>query len=189
MHRAFVAAIPPPDIVEHLDEFLSVRRGAAAYRWTLPDQWHVTLAFATDLPDRSLDDAVEHIARTAAKQPELTVGFVGGGAFPHPDRAKVLYADVASDETTRADLEQLATIARAALNKAGAKVDGQRFRPHVTLARLGQPENVTRWIRVLDAYTGPAWTVTELALVESHLGEGPGRRPRYEVRETFPLGS
>jgi 2'-5' RNA ligase len=41
---------------------------------------------------------------------------------------------------------------------------------------------------VLEAYRGPTWTATEVTLVESHLGEGPRRRPRYEVVGTFPLG-
>ena len=35
---------------------------------------------------------------------------------------------------------------------------------------------------------GPAWTVEEIALVASYLGEGPRNRPRHEVVETFSLG-
>ena len=68
------------------------------------------------------------------------------------------------------------------MSRAGARVDGQRFHPHVTLARLGRPANVTSWVRLLDAYDGPRWHVDEVALVASHLGEGPRRRPRHEVR-------
>jgi 2'-5' RNA ligase len=58
----------------------------------------------------------------------------------------------------------------------------------VTLARTGRPVEATRWIRVLDAYRGPTWQAEELVLVQSHLGEGPRRRPRYETVETFRLG-
>ena len=47
---------------------------------------------------------------------------------------------------------------------------------------------MTKWIRVLEAYRGPSWTATEISLVESHLGEGPRKRPRYEVIESFRLG-
>ena len=187
LSRTFVAAVPPPEVVDHLDEFLSVRRDAAAYRWTLPDQWHLTLAFATDLPERSLDDAVERLAAAALKRPAMTFGFAGGGAFPDPDRAKILYARLAGDETDLSQLERLAAGARVALSKSGARVDGQRFRPHLTLARLGNPDNVTVWARLLDAYEGPTWRLSEVVLIESHLGEGPGRRARHEVCATFPL--
>ena len=185
----FVAVVPPETAVEDLDDFLSVRRSAGEFRWTHPDQWHLTLAFAADVPDRSLDDAVERLARAAGKRREMTLGFAGGGAFPHPDRARVLYAAVAADEADRRRLEHLATGARAAIGKAGAKVDGQRFRPHLTLARLSHPDNVTPWFRLLDAYEGPTWRLDEIALVASHLGEGPRRRPRYEVLATFPLAA
>jgi 2'-5' RNA ligase len=58
----------------------------------------------------------------------------------------------------------------------------------VTLARLGHPEELTRWVRLLDAYEGPAWHVDTLTLVRSHLGEGPRRTPRYETVGEFPLG-
>ena len=66
-------------------------------------------------------------------------------------------------------------------------MDGKRFRPHLTLARLGHPDNVTSWVRLLEAYSGPAWLVEEIALVASHLGEGPRRRPRHEVVGTYQL--
>jgi 2'-5' RNA ligase len=46
---------------------------------------------------------------------------------------------------------------------------------------------VTDWVRLLDAYDGPAWTVDTLTLVASYLGEGPRGRPRYEVVAELPL--
>jgi len=41
---------------------------------------------------------------------------------------------------------------------------------------------------VLDAYRGKTWWAQEAALVVSHLGEGPRRRPRHDLVETFRLG-
>ena len=99
----------------------------------------------------------------------------------------MLWAGLDLDEHGRTELTRLATGARAAANRAGVPVDGQRFRPHVTLARLGQPQEVTSWVRLLDAYRGPAWTVDRLTLVASYLGEGPRGRPRYEPVEEFAL--
>ena len=183
MTRMFVAVIPPEPTIEDLDEFLSVRRSAGEFRWTLPNQWHVTLAFLESVPDRTYDELCERLAATAGKHAAYATRIVGGGAFPDPDRARVLFAglDGSFDDVSRA--------ARNAASVSGLAVDGQRFHPHVTLARLGRPANVTKWVRLLDSYSGPSWTVEELALVESHLGEGPNRRPRYEVRATFPLHS
>lgn len=181
----FVAVVPPPEAIEELDEFLDVRRQAAPFRWTLPEQWHLTLAFLEDVPDRALDDLSARLTRAAAKRHPMRLRIVGGGAFPSPDRAKVLWAGVEGDTE---EVGRLAVGARAAANRAGVPVDGQRFRPHLTLARMRAPVEATRWIRLLDAHQGPRWTVDEVALVASHLGEGPRRRPRYELVETFPIG-
>lgn len=192
-----MGVVPSQEVVDHLDAFLDVRREAARpknghWRWSLPEQWHITLAFAADAPERSLDEAYERLERAAAKRSAFEVRVAGGGAFPDPARARVLYAGVAgSNEAADADVRErlvhLATGTRAALAKAGAPVDGQRFRPHLTLARLGLPEEVSNWVRLLDAYRGPTWRVDEIALIASHLGEGPRRTPRYEVLEAFPL--
>jgi RNA 2',3'-cyclic 3'-phosphodiesterase len=187
MSRMFVAVVPPDEVVEHLDEFLSVRREAAAFRWSAPEQWHVTLAFAESVPERSLDDLDERLERVAGRQQPFELAIAGGGAFPDPDHARVLFARLGTSDEGAAALDRLAAGCRTALSSAGARVDGQRFRPHLTLGRLGRPDNVTSWVRLLDAYGGPAWTVDEVALVASHLGEGPRRRPRHEVVGTYAL--
>ncbi|MBS2940030.1 RNA 2',3'-cyclic phosphodiesterase [Nocardioides sp. J2M5] len=184
--RAFVAVVPPPDVVAHLDEFLEVRRAAADLRWSAAEQWHLTLAFAAVLPERSLDLLDELLRDAAARRPAFGARLGGGGAFPHPDDARVLFAGLAVEDDDA--LDRLAVACRAAMSRAGARVDGQRFRPHLTLARLGRPANVTSWVRLLDAYEGPRWQVGEVALVSSHLGEGPRRRPRHEVLATYTLG-
>jgi 2'-5' RNA ligase len=187
MTRLFVGVVPPPEVADDLDAFLEVRRSEGDFRWTLAEQWHLTLAFSEDVPDRALDDLSERLARAAGKRRATRVSIAGGGAFPHADRARIIYAGLRLDEAGRTELVRLATGCRAALAKSGARVDGQRFRPHLTLARLGHPDNVTSWVRLLDAYEGPEWEVEEVALVASHLGEGPGRRPRHEVVETHRL--
>jgi 2'-5' RNA ligase len=187
MTRMFVAVIPAPHVVEDLDEFLSVRRDAAEFRWSDPEQWHLTLAFSAAVPDRSIDELGDRLARVAGRQRSFDLSVGGGGAFPDPDRARVLYARLAASDEATAALDRLAAGCRAAMSGSGARVDGQRFRPHLTLGRLGRPAAVTRWVRLLDAYEGPVWRVDEIALVASHLGEGPRRRPRHEVVERYAL--
>ncbi len=184
----FVALVPPGEALEDLGEFLAPRQEAeAGFRWTAPEQWHVTLAFMPQVPERALADLLARLERAARRRTTFSVSIAGGGAFPDPGRAKVLYAGLDVGEAQ--ELRRLATGARAAANKAGAEVEGGvRFHPHVTLARIRRPLDVTRWIRVLDAYRGPVWDAGEISLVASYLGEGPRKRPRYEVIGSFLLG-
>jgi 2'-5' RNA ligase len=181
----FVAVVPPAEAVEDLDAFLDVRRESAPFRWTPAEHWHLTLAFMAEVSDRHLDDLEARLERAAAKRRAPRLAIAGGGAFPNVGRAKVLWAGVDVDDPV--ELDRLATGCRAAAGKAGAPVDGQRFRRHLTVARMGHPVEASNWVRLLDSYRGPSWTAGEIALVASHLGEGPRRRPRYETVATFPM--
>ena len=184
----FAAVVPPAEALEHLHEFLEVRREAADFRWVQADQVHVTLAFLEAVPERKLDDLVERLQRAAAKRTAFETAITGGGAFPNVGRAKVLWAGLDLDDAGRTELERLATGCRAAANRAGVEVEGAKFRPHLTLARTRFTHDISNWVRLLDAYAGPRWVADEVTLVASYLGEGHRGRPRHEVVETFPLG-
>ena len=185
--RMFVALVPPEEAVEDLEEFLAPRRSAGQFRWASPEQFHLTLAFLAVVEDRHLDELVERLGRAAARRTSFPARVAGGGAFPNVGRARVLWAGLDLDEQGRTELDRLASGARAAASRTGISVDGQRFRPHLTLARLGRPTEASSWVQLLDAYSGPAWTAERVALVASHLGEGPRGRPRYELVEEFTL--
>jgi 2'-5' RNA ligase len=180
----FVAVVPPEPVIEHLDAFVEVRRQAADFRWAASDSFHVTLAFLAAVDPWRLDELAERLTRAAARRTAFAATITGGGAFPDVGRARVLWAGL---DTDTVELGRLATGARAAAAKSGIEVDGGRFRGHVTLARLGVPAEVTNWVRLLDSYRGPTWTVSSIRLIESHLGEGPRGRPRYETVAEFPL--
>src|SRR5918996_2509529 len=122
--RMFVAVQPPDEALEHLADFLAPRQEAEpGFRWTVPEQWHVTLAFMAAVSDRSLDDLLERLTRAARRRAPFDLSVRGGGAFPNPARAKVGYAglDVGDGED---HLRRLATGTRAAAQKSGAEVEG-----------------------------------------------------------------
>ena len=193
--RMFVALPLPEAVKDDLAEFLEPRQEAGPaeprLRWTVPDQWHLTLAFLPDVADRHTDELLERLQRAASRKAPMVLRVAGAGAFPHAGHAKVLWAGLEPEDEEGDEHEglgRLATAARAAAAKSGIEVDGARFRPHLTLARLGRPVDVTRWLRVLETYAGPSWDAHEIALVASHLGQGANGGPRHELQETFQLG-
>ncbi len=105
----------------------------------------------------------------------------GGGAFPHVAGAWVLWAGLVLDDEGRTELDRLATGARAAASRGRCRGRRPALPAARHLARLRHPDEVSDWVRLLDAYDGPAWTVDRLSLVASYLGEGPRGRPRYET--------
>lgn len=183
--RLFVAVKASPEAVAHLEDFLESRLGADPdLRWGSPAQWHVTLAFMGSAPEHVVEDVVDGVAAAAARCVPTELGIAAGGCFPDVTRARVLWAGVGGGES----LAPLARRVRAAAAVAGAAPEGGPFRPHVTLGRFGRPTEATRWVRVLDAYAGPTWTASEVAVVASHLPRERGHRPRHEVLAHCPLG-
>ena len=180
--RMFVAVRPPEAVLDDLADYVAPRRDVdSPLRWSRPEQWHVTLAFLPSVTDAVLDGLVERLADTAAGRQPFELGLVGAGAFPDPARAKVLWAAVGGD---LAALAHLAGNLRSAAGRAGTHVEGGEFHPHLTLARIGRPLDVTRWLRVFDLYASNNWQVAEVLLYHSRRGSGPAR---YTVVERFAL--
>lgn len=188
--RAFIAVVPPQEVIDEVVSFLEPRQDALAaqggWRWTRPEHLHLTLAFLPDLPDYLEDELAEAAAQWAERQRPLELSWGRAGAFPDPGAAKVLWVGV-SDEQAGQELSAWSRSLRDLSSHVGADVDGQRFVPHVTVARSPRPVRAGRWVQALDAYASPTFLVQDVALVQSHLG-GPGRSPRYEVRHTVRLG-
>jgi 2'-5' RNA ligase len=193
MTRLFAAVVPPVGAVEHLDAFLEPRRDSArqdpGLRWTLAEQFHVTLAFMHSVPDHLVDEYGDRLADGLARTPVPVLRLAGPVAFPNAAETRALAVGVMPEsEGAGVVLERMAGRARNAAVSVGTEVDGQRFRPHLTIARLRRRADTTNWVRLLETYTGPEWAVTEVAVIASHLGEGPGNRPRYETVAEIPVG-
>lgn len=187
----FVAVVPPSDVLAELGRFVEPRRQAESpLRWTDELQWHLTLAFMAAVPDHSLDELAANLVAAAAKRAPFTLQLRGAGAFPSAAAARVFYSAVHGELD---ELRACATGARHAAATAGIEVDGARFRPHLTLARLNRPADVVRWLRAFDGFIGTEWQVGEIQLLSSELDHGgrPGRRgrARHTVEATYPLGN
>lgn len=177
----FVAVVPPGDVREELAEFLDLRDGL---RWTPSDRMHLTLAFLADVPERTLEPLEERLGAAVAALEPFACSLAGAGAFPHPDRPAVLWLGVGEGG---AGLEHAAQRVRAAANAVGATPDGQRFHPHLTLARPARDRSAVRWLRMLDTYRSRTWTVDEVELIDSQL-LGRGRRPLHQTTALLHLG-
>lgn len=188
--RLFVAVVPPPAVLDHLADAVARLRAEATLpsgvriQWTVRAQWHLTLAFLGEVGERSHADVERRLARAASRHSVLGLRIGGGGGFGSARRARVLWAGVGGDVTP---LRDLARSVGAAARRARIDVTEGRFRAHVTLARLRDPNDVRPLVEWLSAYEGPTWTADRLELVRSHLGAGEGRRSRYETVAAWPL--
>src|SRR5690349_9209078 len=90
LRRAFLAVVPPPSARAWAE---SARNSAAAVapdlRWTRPEQRHLTVQFLGAVPDPAA--VAEFVADAVRAREPFTLSLGGGGAFPKPRRASVLW--------------------------------------------------------------------------------------------------
>lgn len=178
MIRAFFA-LTLPDTVK--DQIARLQDAIPFGRPVDEDNLHLTLAFLGEVTDAQLEAAHE-AAGTITAAPfsvELSGLAPFGGA-----RSGVLAAGVAPEPR----LDALAARVRSRLAGAGMALPRERFRPHVTVLRLGAgdaaPEVMARVLtRHADFRAGPV-PVTGFSLVRSHLG---AKGARYEQLCRYPL--
>jgi 2'-5' RNA ligase len=190
----FVALVPPDDVTAYLARRVeAVGVEVPGLRWTARQNWHMTLAFLAAVPSARVEPAVAELAEVARGAEPLELRLTGAGGFPRPARAGVVWvgADGASAEDARS-LARLAKHVRIGLRRARLRPDRTPFRPHVTLARLRRPADVTGIVERLagegNGESAPIWAVSAVDLVESRLGAGPGGTAAYAAVASLPLG-
>jgi len=183
--RLFTAVMPPAHVVDELSRWVDPRRDSE-WRWLDASAWHVTLAFYADVEPWRYDALVERLVAGATRTPSFRLSFRGVGCFASAARAHVLYAEV---DDPAASLTELAAHCHTAATTSGIEVARQNYHPHVTLARRNRPAEGSRHLRALVELETAAWDVTDIALIQSFLGQGPRGTPRYEVRERLALAT
>jgi 2'-5' RNA ligase len=179
--RLFVAVTPPPEAIDELRSATAAMRSAhPELRWSLPAQWHLTLAFLGGVDDETRTDLSARLGRTAARHPPMRLALHGAGRFGD----RVLWTRVEGDVGA---LRGLAASVRAAAQRAGIDVEDRPYRPHLTLARGRDGADLRPVVDALAGFAGRTWTAAELHLVRSHLGGGPGRTSRYEPLASWQL--
>lgn len=162
MARAFVAIVPPPDVVAAIMGATTATRTSidcdTPLRWVAPDQLHITLAFLGDHAD--LGDVTARLAGFAV--PAFATSLQGLGAFPRPRAARVLWMGVCAGRAEMAG-------ASAAIHARLAVRPDQRFTAHLTLARSRVPRDLSGVVG-RDRAAIIEWNVDEIVVFESTLG-------------------
>jgi 2'-5' RNA ligase len=177
-----VAVDPPEEARAHLSDALARVQGAPGEpRWTVPERWHLTLLFLGAVPDRYVADLVAAVGPQVLATPPGRLRLTGAGRFGSVRRPQVAWIGLDGDVATLTDLAR--RLAREA-RRLRLEVEDRPFRPHLTVGRWrpGRPAEGTVIDR-LAGYRGPEWPVSEVRLLESHLGP----RPTYDEVATWPL--
>lgn len=163
MPRLFVALDLPESVKRSLEP---LAKGLGDVRWTTPDQQHLTLRFIGDVGNGEVRDVVEALAAVPSVPFQLALN--GLGHFPPRGEPRVLWVGVEQS----AELARLKRRIDRALQEAGVLLEGRKFAPHVTLARIRAPLSPTRlgtYLMRHNLYRSEAFPISSFHLYSSWL--------------------
>ena len=174
--RLFVALSIPDDVAGQL---MLLQGGVPGARWQSREQLHLTLRFIGEVDGRdarAIDDALAGI-----EAPAFGVQLHGVGQFGNK-QPHTLWAAARKNEL----LEHLARKVDTAIRRVGQPQDAHKFTPHVTLARLRNPEldKVREWLTDHALSTSAEFTVDAFCLYSSKLTSDGSI---YRVEQEYPL--
>lgn len=177
MSRLFFALLPPPAVAASLDDLCE---GLTEANWVSEEDFHLTLSFLGELPQRSIPELMEvaKVVRTPTFRLELS----SVGLFSSRGRPRVLWAGVRREER----LATLQRVLSSELRQAGFELERRKFHPHLTLARIEDcsEQDVSDWVARHLSFDSAPFGVFDFHLMTS---VRPGHGPRYVSLARFPL--
>jgi 2'-5' RNA ligase len=158
-----------------------LREAFVRLRWSLPEQWHVTLQFLGETDEAASLCVIEQLRGIRAQAVDIELG---EPAFF--ERAGVFHVAVRRTYSLVALHEEAGRV----LLPCGFEPEERAFSPHITLARKkgrGPSSDFARLhkaVRLMPAVRLPSFQVKEFILYQSFTDPAGSR---YEVRERFPL--
>lgn len=159
---------------------VNLNRKEIDYRWVPHENYHVTLNFLGDIAEDKVGVLKTMLEELSRHHAFFHLKLHGPGAFPSEKEGRVLWIAVQNSLALRSLQEDC----ESRLRELGFELEQRDYRPHLTVARLRNPRNVSDMISPLVRQNFGEMEVKSLTLYESRLG---GSFPIYEPLMRFPL--
>jgi len=146
--RAFVALRMSAEAETAIERFIEpLRPLSSGVRWVSRTNFHLTLRFlGNEVPTSLIDKLAADLSHIASRAQPFRLTVQGIGGFPNLSRPHVIWIGLQSDE-----LIELATDVRAAASRAGFGDEDHLYTPHLTIARVRDPRELSGLRSVLQA--------------------------------------
>ena len=134
--RAFIAVELPLEIRQNVQRATSsLRRDTESLiRWVALENMHLTLKFLGDTPSENVKVLTQLIHAQADSFNSFDIHLSGIGAFPGPERPRVIYIGIQAP----AELEAFQRQVESATRRLGYNAEERVFAPHLTIGRVRQ---------------------------------------------------
>lgn len=183
--RTFIAVEAAPVVCDHAAEAVArLRQAGGDVKWVDRQAMHWTLQFLGDITDAEVAEVCFRVQSAVARFRPFPLRCEGLGAFPSIERPKTLWLGAS---TGGPELTALQQEVESSLEDLGFRADRRRYRPHLTLGRLGRGKPATGLPALLEEladFEAGEMIVDEVVVFASRLHrEGPA----HTALATAPL--
>ena len=136
--RLFTGLDLPAEVVQSLQGLLGRLRPTARIGWSRPENLHVTTKFIGEWPEARLEELKRALGQIPSR-PAIAVRIRDLGFFPNPRAPRVFWCGIDAP-----GLADLATATDDATGSLGILRESRPYSPHLTLARIKEPLDLTR---------------------------------------------
>lgn len=183
--RAFIAIELPEAVRRQLGALcVRLRQTGSKASWVQPDRMHLTLRFLGEVSEEGTAAIAASMTDVCRDIRPFMLTCERLGAFPNLRKPSVIWVGVTPLEP---DLARIQSAAETGARACGLLPETKPFHPHVTLARIRNPKEVsalTRQVEVESAFRADAFDVSHVSLFSSELLP---RGPVYTRIRDFPL--
>lgn len=173
MKRIFIAIELPRDLKEKMIEVKNYFKNLP-FRWVKPENIHLTLFFLGNLEDKEIENLKEICQNTISLSKSFPISFKRLGGFPDQRKIHTLWVGVEENN----QLDHLYLSLASKLQSGGFQIEGRKFTPHITLARLKRGINLEKEIEKFKEKDFGKFLVTKVTLFASLLkASGPKHIP------------
>jgi 2'-5' RNA ligase len=174
--RLFVGLEIPDEL---RDRLAMIQSGVHGAKWVPRENFHITLRFVGEVDEGVARDLALDLNRVRAPSFELTL--LGAGHFEANRKVRQLWIGVDRSEALNALQDRVDGLVTRA-----AGPDNQRFRPHVTVARLNaaSPDTVRHWLAANSLFRSVPFAVERFVLFSSFLSKSAAI---YREEAEYPL--
>lgn len=144
-------------------EFPNLRVG-----WEKKEKLHLTLKFLGEIEEYELAELSAAVEETARRISSFSLRLEDTGVFPNAGKARILWIDLKDEKKS---LTELNKILEDECEKRGLTRESRNFKPHLTIARLREPENsgelVEKYLR--KKFEPIEFEVSEIVIFQSVL--------------------
>jgi 2'-5' RNA ligase len=177
MHRLFVAVDLPEETKMAISRICT---GVPGAKWVDSTQIHLTLRFIGDVDDTLFGRIRAGLSGIVSSPFTLVLG--GVGRFPPKRDPRVLWAGLERND----DLVRLRDLVEREMVKCGLEPEERGFSPHITVARLNNPQmsSVAAFLEKNSRFAAPPVHIAEFHLYSSTLTP---RGAIHRRESTYPL--